>query len=175
MCASTEGAARGRGRHRVGAEDSAGAQVGDVGHADPGQGVDQVGLRGADAVVVLGAGAECASGSHPAIVRTAVGRRGAPEAQRARPALDYGRGMADDVEYLLLAHDLIARTERAVERVAHLAVDTGVTFSIDDIVDAVERELPAGYAAPTTGTVTRRDAIAQMAQHILSGEMYTGT
>ncbi|WP_432154819.1 hypothetical protein [Streptomyces tricolor] len=83
--------------------------------------------------------------------------------------------MADDVEYLLLAHDLIARTERAVERVAHLAVDTGVTFSIDDIVDAVERELPAGYAAPTTGTVTRRDAIAQMAQHILSGEMYTGT
>ncbi|OYP10124.1 hypothetical protein CFC35_41535 [Streptomyces sp. FBKL.4005] len=77
--------------------------------------------------------------------------------------------MADHFEHLLLAHDLIARTERAVERVAHLAVDTGVTFSVDDIVDAVERELPAGYAAPTTGTVTRRDVIAQMAQDILSG------
>ncbi len=89
MCAGTERAARGRGRHRVGAEDSAGAQVGDVGHTDPGQGVDQVRLRGADAVGVVGAGAECASGSHPAIVRTAAGRRGAPEAPTAAADATY--------------------------------------------------------------------------------------
>ncbi|GHH27130.1 hypothetical protein [Streptomyces lanatus] len=78
--------------------------------------------------------------------------------------------MAFDNESLV--RDLIARTERAVESVAHLAVDSQITFKIDDIVDAVERALPAGYPAPTTGETTRRDVIAQMAQVILSGEMY---
>lgn len=78
--------------------------------------------------------------------------------------------MAFDNE--LLTRDLIARTERAVESVAHLAVDSQITFKIDDIVDAVERALPAGYPAPTVGEMTRRDVIAQMAQDILSGEMY---
>ncbi|WP_157874547.1 hypothetical protein [Streptomyces sp. AcH 505] len=75
-----------------------------------------------------------------------------------------------DQEHLL--HDLIGRTERAVETVARLAVDTNITFTVDDIVDAVERDLPAGYPAPTAGELTRRDLIAQMAQSILSGEMY---
>ncbi|WP_331725893.1 hypothetical protein [Streptomyces sp. NBC_00470] len=78
--------------------------------------------------------------------------------------------MTTDVE--LLVHDLIARTERAVETVAHLAADTGVTFKIDDVADAVERGLPTGYASPTTGDETRRDVIRRMAQDILSGEMY---
>ncbi|MCX5278128.1 MULTISPECIES: hypothetical protein [Streptomyces] len=71
-----------------------------------------------------------------------------------------------------LTRDLIARTERAVETVAHLAVDTEITFKIEDIADAVERELPIGYPEPTTGEMTRRDVITQMARDILTGEMY---
>ncbi|MFE4496077.1 hypothetical protein ACFRKD_26850 [Streptomyces niveus] len=77
-----------------------------------------------------------------------------------------------DVDYESLAMDLIARTERAVENVAHLAIDTQITFKIEDIVDAVERDLPPGYPESTTGEMTRRDVITQMAQEILSGEMY---
>ncbi|MFF8829354.1 hypothetical protein [Streptomyces sp. NPDC015131] len=76
------------------------------------------------------------------------------------------------VNYQSLASDLIARTERAVEGVAHIAADTDITFRVDDIVDAVERGLPAGYPAPTMGDVSRRDMIAEMARDILSGEMY---
>ncbi|WP_146051007.1 hypothetical protein [Streptomyces noursei] len=77
------------------------------------------------------------------------------------------------IDYESLTRDLIARTEQAVEAVAHLAVDSQITFKIDDVVDAVERALPAGYPAPTTGETTRRDVITQMAQDILSGEMYS--
>ncbi|MFJ2202401.1 hypothetical protein [Streptomyces violaceusniger] len=73
-----------------------------------------------------------------------------------------------------LARDLISRTEQAVETVAQLAVDSGVTFTIDDVVDTVERGLPASYAAPTAGDMTRRDVIAQIAQGVLSGEIYDG-
>jgi len=75
-------------------------------------------------------------------------------------------------DYEALVRDLVARTERAVESVAHLAVDSNITFKIADIVDAVERGLPADYPAPTTGTTTRRDVIEGMARDILSGEMY---
>ena len=71
-----------------------------------------------------------------------------------------------------LAEDLIARTETAVLAGSVLAVESGITFDIKDIVDAVERDLPAGYPAPTTGDVTRRDLIERMAQDILSGEIY---
>jgi hypothetical protein len=71
-----------------------------------------------------------------------------------------------------LTRDLIARTERAVEAIARLAVDTQITFTVDDVVDMVEDGLPVGYAAPTAGGLTRRDVIAQMAQRILSGELY---
>ncbi|MFL5999874.1 MAG: hypothetical protein ACJ736_37220 [Streptomyces sp.] len=74
--------------------------------------------------------------------------------------------------YESLVHDLISRTEQAVESVAHLSTDTDITFRVDDIVDAVERGLPADYPAPTTGPTTRRDMIARMARDILSGEMY---
>lgn len=79
-------------------------------------------------------------------------------------------GMTVDNEFLAL--DLIARTEQAVEAVAHLAVGSGITFQVKDIVDAVERELPADYPAPTLGESTRRDVITQMARDILSGDMY---
>jgi hypothetical protein len=78
--------------------------------------------------------------------------------------------MTDDAELLVL--DLIARTEEAVRTVAHLAADSKITFQVRDIVDAVERKLPAGYPAPTTGETTRRDVIAQMAGGILSGAIY---
>ncbi|MEU8481073.1 hypothetical protein [Streptomyces hygroscopicus] len=74
-----------------------------------------------------------------------------------------------------LALDLIARTEGETENVARLAVDTNITFSIEDIVDAVERGLPADYPAPTNGHATRRDMIAQIAQDILSGALYEET
>ncbi|MFE7659780.1 hypothetical protein [Streptomyces celluloflavus] len=46
-----------------------------------------------------------------------------------------------------------------------------MTFTINDIVDVVERELPAGYPAPTVGA-TRRDLIGQIAQSVLSEELY---
>lgn len=78
--------------------------------------------------------------------------------------------MSVDSEFLVL--DLIARTERAVETVAHLAVDSGITFQVEDVVDAVERDLPAGYPAPALGETTRRDVIMQMARDILSGDIY---
>lgn len=81
--------------------------------------------------------------------------------------------MADDYESLTL--DLISRTEREVEHVANLAVESGIAFKVEDIVDAVERGLPEDYPAPTTGDVTRRDVIADMAQDILSGAMYDNT
>lgn len=58
--------------------------------------------------------------------------------------------------------------------VAHLAVDTGVTFTVEDIVDAVERGLPVSYPAPTTDGATRRDVITQIAGDILTGQMYYG-
>ncbi|MFB8120560.1 hypothetical protein ACFQ6U_13970 [Streptomyces sp. NPDC056465] len=78
------------------------------------------------------------------------------------------------IDSKLLVLDLIARTEKAVETVAHLAVDSGITFQVEDVVDAVERDLPAGYPAPTVGETTRRDVITQMAQGILSGDIHEG-
>jgi hypothetical protein len=67
--------------------------------------------------------------------------------------------------------DLIARTEKAVESIAGLSAHTGITFKVTDIVDAVERDLPANYPAPT-GNPTRQGLIAIIAQDILSGEIY---
>ncbi|MET9506893.1 hypothetical protein ABZX62_00145 [Streptomyces flavidovirens] len=72
-----------------------------------------------------------------------------------------------------LARDLITRTHRAVEQVAGLAAHSGITFKVTDVVDAVERELPPGYPAPTAqGSLTRRDVIESMANDILTGAMY---
>jgi hypothetical protein len=78
------------------------------------------------------------------------------------------------MDYQHIAEDLITRTEHAVEQVASLAVDTGVTFKVTDVVDAVERALPAGYPKPEgdDGVAERRNVIEQMAQDILSGAMY---
>lgn len=67
---------------------------------------------------------------------------------------------------------MITRTEAAVTEIAHLAADSGITFEITDVVDAVERGLPDNYPAPTTGTETRRTMIGDMAQRIISGELY---
>lgn len=72
-----------------------------------------------------------------------------------------------------LAVDLITRTEKAVEQVAGLAAHTGIAFKVTDIVDAVERDLPANYPAPTAqGELTRRDVITSMANDILTGAIY---
>jgi hypothetical protein len=72
-----------------------------------------------------------------------------------------------------LATDLIRRTEKAVEQIAGLSAHTGITFKVTDLVDAVERDLPTDYPAPTAeGALTRRDVIKSMAEDILSGAMY---
>ncbi len=76
-------------------------------------------------------------------------------------------------DYDTLARDLIERTERATERVCRIAVDTGVTFQVSDIVQAVEDDLPPDYPMPLTeGIAGRRTMIARIATDVLSGEMY---
>ena len=81
------------------------------------------------------------------------------------------------MNYQHIAEDLITRTERAVEQVARLAVDTGITFNVTDVVDAVERALPAGYPKPEgdDGVAERRSVIESMARDILTGSMYDDT
>lgn len=77
------------------------------------------------------------------------------------------------MDYQALATDLIARTERAAEQVAGLSAHTGITFKTTDVVDAVERDLPADYPAPAAdGALTRRDVITAMAEDILTGAIY---
>jgi len=69
-----------------------------------------------------------------------------------------------------LATDLLRRTEDAVMRLASLAVDTGITMSLNDAVQMVEDGLPSGYPMPAEdGTVGRRAMIAQMARDMFSG------
>lgn len=68
--------------------------------------------------------------------------------------------------------DLIARTEKAAASVAGLAAHTGITFRVEDVVDAVERDLPADYPAPAEGDGPRRDLIARIAQDVLTGDLY---
>jgi glycerol kinase len=76
-----------------------------------------------------------------------------------------------DAEHM--AVDLITRTETAVVQVAGLAAHTGIAFKVTDIVDAVERDLPAHYPAPVVeGALTRRDVITSMANDILTGAIY---
>ncbi|MET9516415.1 hypothetical protein [Streptomyces sp. NPDC002994] len=76
------------------------------------------------------------------------------------------------MDYQALAKDLIARTETAVQQVAGLASETGITFKVTDVVDAVERDLPPGYAMPKDGVTGRRNTIESMANDILTGAMY---
>ncbi len=75
-------------------------------------------------------------------------------------------------DYEALATDLLRRTEAAIDTIAALSVDTGISFKIDDIVQRVEDELPEGYPESTTGNYTRRDVVAEMARDMLSGESY---
>lgn len=77
------------------------------------------------------------------------------------------------MNYELLAVDLIKRTEKAVEQIAGLSAHTGITFKVADVVDAVERDLPSDYPAPTAdGSLSRRAVIEAMAEDILSGAIY---
>ncbi|WP_335983074.1 hypothetical protein [Streptomyces sp. CA2R106] len=71
-----------------------------------------------------------------------------------------------------LAIDLIQRTEQAVDSVVRIMEDTGVTFTIGDIVQKIERELPDGYAASVVDAVTLRELITDMVDSMVSGEAY---
>ena len=71
--------------------------------------------------------------------------------------------------------DLIARTEKAVASVAGQAAHTGAPFTIEDIVDAVERDLPEGYPTGTTlPGPSRRDAITRIAEDVVKDYMVDG-
>lgn len=66
--ADSKASTRGRWHRRVGTEYAAGAQLVQVGEADSGKGIEEVGLDGANAVRVLGAGAKGAADCHAIIV-----------------------------------------------------------------------------------------------------------
>jgi hypothetical protein len=73
------------------------------------------------------------------------------------------------VNHELLAADLIDRIEDAMIKVCHLAVDTGITFTVGDVVQMVEDDLPDWYPAPSVpGTPSRRDLIARAAADLLA-------
>lgn len=77
------------------------------------------------------------------------------------------------MDYQALAKDLITRAHRAAEQIAGLAVHTGITFTTSDIVDAVERDLPADYPVPVVDdALTRREVITSMVEDILTGALY---
>jgi hypothetical protein len=71
-----------------------------------------------------------------------------------------------------LALDLIDRTNQALTDVSQLSVNTGITFSVGDVVRTVEDNLPNDYPAPTKGSATREDLIARIARDILNGEVF---
>jgi hypothetical protein len=72
-----------------------------------------------------------------------------------------------------VVYDLIVRVETSVGKLRDLSADTGVIFTAQDIVDDVERGLPAGYPAPIrTGTRGRRELIARMVRDLLEGQRY---
>lgn len=73
-------------------------------------------------------------------------------------------------DYDALAVDLLNRTTSAIDTIAGLSVDTGISFKISDIVQRVEDELPEGYPDATAGSATRRDVIAEITRDLLSGE-----
>lgn len=98
-----------------------------------------------------------------------MGRNKPNKPRRNRP----GHLSDQDTEHL--AVDLLTRTETAVEQICRTAVDTGITFTVTDIVDAVERALPAGYPTGEDWEGGRRNMIERMAQDLLSGEAYAGT
>lgn len=56
--------------------------------------------------------------------------------------------------------------------VLHLARASGITFTVQDVVDVVERDLPARYPSPTAEGASRRALLVEMAQAVLSGELY---
>lgn len=72
-----------------------------------------------------------------------------------------------------LAADLLSRCEAGVEQVCRIAVETGISFKVADIVRAVEDKLPDSYPEPAeTGIEGRRQMIQRVVQDIITGEMY---
>lgn len=94
--------------------------------------------------------------------------------------LDYGRDSSGRViarprvalpapmEAVVL--DLIRRTEEAAHEVAHVIVNTGVTMTVRDIVEKVERGLPVGYPRPAVGS--RLDLLTRIATDVMTGDLY---
>lgn len=77
------------------------------------------------------------------------------------------------MDHHALTRDLLIRTENAVGNVCHAAVDTGITFQVSDITDAVLRGLPMDYPQPADVSLLRA-MIDDMAQAIMSGDAYDG-
>jgi len=48
-------------------------------------------------------------------------------------------------EWKAMLVDLLERTKQAVSQLANLAADTGIQFTLEDVVDLVEWELPIGH------------------------------
>ncbi len=84
-----------------------------------------------------------------------------------------GRAKGESGHFEALAADLLRRTEEAVRRLASLAVETGITMSLDDAVQMVEDGLPADYPMPADSGIAGRGAmIGRMARDIWSGDAY---
>ncbi|MFJ2603747.1 hypothetical protein ACIQOU_32905 [Streptomyces sp. NPDC091279] len=73
-----------------------------------------------------------------------------------------------------LADDLHHRTKIALIAIARLAIDTGITFTIGDVVERVEDDLPPDYPETSTIVPSRRDVISEMAYEIFKGKPFDG-
>lgn len=81
--------------------------------------------------------------------------------------------MTNSTVHDLIVHDLIARAERAVQEVAQLVVDTGVTMTARDVAEKVERSLPDDYPGPATDDgMSRLDLINWIVNDVMTGELY---
>jgi hypothetical protein len=68
--------------------------------------------------------------------------------------------------------DLIARVEESLTKISRRAANLDVDFTVDDVVDDVERRLPHGYPTPTAPGTSRREIIADIVRDALSGALY---
>lgn len=73
--------------------------------------------------------------------------------------------------YNELALDLLGRIQRAVISMVELAADTGIHFTINDVVEAVERGLPDDYLMPPDTEPPRPVFIHRIAATLLSEAM----
>ncbi|MBC9718995.1 hypothetical protein H9Y04_41360 [Streptomyces sp. TRM66268-LWL] len=79
----------------------------------------------------------------------------------------------DELPNGTLTRDLFERIASALMDVAYVANETGVSFTTGDVVDKVERALPADYPVPEQWTMTRRHMILSMAAELMNEEQRT--